>query len=59
SRAWNSYWLSIQKAVQRIQSIRNCFQVSSGGIVKQLWKPKPQVEVSDRLHTSSTRNYIN
>ena len=44
---------------QRIQSIRNCFQISSGGIVEQPWKPKPQVEASDRRHTSSTRNCSN
>ena len=44
---------------QRIQSIRNCFQVSSGGIVEQPWKLQPQVEVSDRRHTSSTRSCSN
>jgi hypothetical protein len=44
---------------QRIQSIRNYFRVSLSGMVKQPWKPEPQVEAGDRRHTSSTRNCTN
>ena len=42
---------------QRIQSIRNCFQVCLSRVVEQTWKP--QVETSGRRHTSSTRSFTN